>query len=131
MQDMGLGAGLAAIAFWGFIAVVVIGGIWYSIRTRESQQETIRRLIESGQAIDDETIDRILRADSKSTRVDRDLKIAGLIVLPIAPGLLIFGAILGSQYPEAFAPVMGASVLVGLVGVGLLWAAKTAEQWYE
>ena len=28
----GLGAGLAAMAFWGFIAAVVVGGIWYAVR---------------------------------------------------------------------------------------------------
>ena len=27
----GLGAGLAAPAFWGFIAAVVGGGIWYAV----------------------------------------------------------------------------------------------------
>ena len=35
MNDMGLGAGLAAIAFWGFIAIIVVGGMWYSIREKE------------------------------------------------------------------------------------------------
>ncbi len=130
-MEMGLGAGLAAMAFWGFIAAVVVAGIWYSIRTNESQQETIRRLIESGENINEETIDHILNADAKNDRVDRDLKIAAYIVLPIAPGIAIFGVILGIQYPEALGPMIGAAFLIGLVGFGLYWAGKVAERWYE
>ena len=44
----GLGAGLAAPAFWGFIAAVVGGGIWYAVREKEAQHETLRRMIDSG-----------------------------------------------------------------------------------
>ncbi len=36
----GLGAGLSALAFWGFIAAVVVAGIWYSVRERQAQYET-------------------------------------------------------------------------------------------
>ena len=50
----GLGAGLASLAFWGFIAAVVVGGMWYALRERQAQYETIRSLIESGQTIDED-----------------------------------------------------------------------------
>ena len=33
MQDFTLGAGLAALAFWGFIASVVVAGIWFLERS--------------------------------------------------------------------------------------------------
>ena len=58
MQDFGLGAGLAALAFWGFISSVVVAGIWYAVREREAQHETVRRLVESGQSIDSELMDK-------------------------------------------------------------------------
>ena len=48
MQSFSLGAGLAALAFWGFIASVVVAGIWYDIRKRDAQHETVRRIVESG-----------------------------------------------------------------------------------
>jgi hypothetical protein len=51
----GIGGGLAALAFWGFVAAVVVGGMWYAIREREAQHETLRRIIESGQPVDQAT----------------------------------------------------------------------------
>jgi len=53
MEDLGIGAGLAALGFWGFVAVAVVAGIWDNIRKRDAQHETVRRLIESGQSADD------------------------------------------------------------------------------
>jgi hypothetical protein len=32
MDHIGLGAGLAALAFWGFIAAVSVAGIWDGVR---------------------------------------------------------------------------------------------------
>ena len=42
-----LGGGLAALAFWGFIASVVLGGIWYAVREKDAQHETLRKMIDS------------------------------------------------------------------------------------
>ena len=42
------------------------------------QHETLRRVIESGQPIDQTLMDRLLGGEK---RVDRDLKVAGLIVM--------------------------------------------------
>lgn len=64
MQGFSLGAGLAALAFWGFIASVAVAGIWYDIRKKESRQETIRRLVESGQPIDDSLMEKLLSSRS-------------------------------------------------------------------
>ena len=129
MEDMGLGAGLAALAFWGFISVVVVGGMWYSIREKEMKQETLRRLVESGQEINEDLAVKLMNINAVNEHLDRDLKISGVLMLPIAAGLAIFGLILGIQYPEALAPLLGVSVLVGVIGAGLLYAARLLEQW--
>lgn len=132
MQSFTLGAGLASLAFWGFIATVVVAGIWYDIRKKESQQETIRRLFESGQPIDDKLIDKIVaQSESSMDRPDRAYLLAGVIVLPAAVGLAILGMVLGMVYPEARLPLLGASALVACVGAGLLVAARLAGRWYE
>lgn len=60
MQGFTLGAGLAALAFWGFIASVVVAGVWNDIRKREAQHETVRRLFESGRELDEKTLDKLL-----------------------------------------------------------------------
>ena len=82
MGDPSLGAGLAALAFWGFVAVCVVAGIWEGIRKREARHETLRRLIESGQTVDRAVLDRVM-GDS---RLDKQLTAYGWVTLAVAPG---------------------------------------------
>ena len=91
MEEIGLGAGLTALAFWGFLAAVVVAGTvasyWDGIRKREAQHETVRRLIESGQPIDQAAVDKLLSlSEAGSKRYDQDFKLTGLWMLPVAPG---------------------------------------------
>ena len=132
MQSFTLGAGLAALAFWGFIATVVVAGIWYDIRKREAQQETLRRMFESGRPMDDALMDKLLAMGSdKSDRLDRAFKMTGWILMPAAIGLVILGLVLGMQVPDAKLPLLGVAGLVACLGVGFLAAAKMASRWYE
>lgn len=128
-NDMdGLGGGLAALAFWGFIAAVVVAGIWYGIREREAQHETFRRVIESGQPVDQALMDKVLGGEKV---VHRNLKIAGLIVLFTSPGLAVLGYFISLAAEEALMPLLGVAALVAFVGVGLLAASKYAERSYH
>jgi len=131
MAELGLGVGLAALAFWGFVAACVVAGVWNGIRKRDAQHETVRRLIESGQPIDQELIDKLLLlSDGGSKRHDRDFYVTGLWLLPIAPGLAILAFFLGSLEPDALAPILGAAALVACMGIGALVAGKITERWY-
>ena len=125
---MNAAAGLGAFGFWMFLTAVVVAGIWFDARKRESQQETLRRLVESGRELDPATLDRLLSTGGRD-RVDKDLKIGGMIVLAAAPGLAALGWFLGMIAEEAPASLYGVSVLVGFVGIGLLVAGKWAERW--
>lgn len=132
MQDFSLGAGLASLAFWGFIASVVVAGIWYDVRKREAQQETIRRLFESGRDIDPAVMDRLLsNSGDKADRLDRAFKMTGWILLPAAVGLVVLGMVLGIQVPDAKLPLLGVAGLVGCLGLGFLAAARMAQRWYD
>lgn len=131
MQSFSLGAGLAALAFWGFLAAVVVAGIWYDIRKREAQQETIRRIVESGQPVDEKVMDRLLSAGKVGgERLDRAFGLAAMIVLPAALGLAFLALILGKAYAEAMLPILGAAALVACVGAGFFIAARFARRWY-
>ena len=121
----GLGAGLAAFAFWGFIAAVVVGGIWYAVREKEAQHETLRRMIDSGKDLDEEAISRVFKENS---RPERDLKIGGIITIFAAPGLAVLGWFLADVSSEAFSALLGVAGLVAFVGVGLLIAARVAAK---
>lgn len=121
----GLGAGLAALAFWGFLAAVVVGGIWYGLRERQAQFDTLARIIESGQKIDEALVDRVLGSDKQ---FDRNLKVGGLIALFAAPGVAILGWFISKIAEEALFPLLGVSALAIFVGAGLLVASKVAER---
>ena len=133
MESIGVGAVLGAIGFWGFVAIVVVAGIWNGIRKREAQHETLRRMVDSGRAIDPGLMNKLLSASENGSgeNLGRDLKISGLIVIFIAPGLAVMGWFLAQLSEDALMPLLGASVLVGFVGIGLLVAAKVAEREYQ
>lgn len=127
---MEIAASYGALGFWLFLASVVVAGIWFDARKRESQQETLRRIVESGQKIDSAMIDKLLAAGGGS-RADQDLKVAGLITVFVAPGLAIFGFFLSKLQEEIFDVLLGVSLLVGLIGIGLYLAGKMSERWYN
>ena len=131
MDNIGLGAGLASLAFWGFLGTAVIAGVWESIRKRDAQHETVRRMIESGQPLNQELLDKLISASSGGKRrLDRDFKIAALYIIPVAVGMAAFGWILGSYYPQAKAPLLGVAALLGCVGVGFWLASSVVARWY-
>lgn len=130
MDQIGLGAGLAALAFWGFIAVVTVAGIWDGVRKREAQHETLRRLAESGQPIDKEVMDKLLLLNSgRYKRYDVDFKVTALWILPVSVGLAVMAVILGMHVPDAKIPILGAAALAGCLGLGFLLASIIARRW--
>lgn len=124
----GLGEGLSALAFWGFIAAVVVAGIWYGLRERQAQYETLSRLIDSGQPVDEAVVEQILGGGK---RVHIGLKIAGLIVVFVAPGLAVLAWFIGQLSEPWLMPLLGAAALVAFIGIGLLVAAKFAAGAFE
>ncbi len=122
-------AGLAALGFWLFLAAMVVANVLAASRRRESQQETLRRVVESGQQLDVAVIDRMLGASKGNERPDRDLKVAGIITMFVSPGLVILGWFLGRFNDKIFELMIGVSLLVLIVGIGLYVAGKMTESW--
>lgn len=119
--------GIGVLGFWLFIAAVVVAGIWESARKRESQQETLRRIVESGQKLDPAVLDRIL-GESDDKKTAKELGIAATIVLFAAPGLAAFALVLGLNDPKARNALLGIALLVGFVGAGLYLAARVLRR---
>ena len=128
---MGDAVGFGALGFWLFLAAVVVAGIWFDAKKRESQQETLRRIVESGQRVDQAMIDKFLKAGSSASRTDQDLKVGGLITMSVAPGLVLLGYFLSKLEEQMMDVMLGVALLVGFVGVGLYAAGKMAERWYN
>jgi uncharacterized protein DUF6249 len=113
--------GLAAFGFWMFVGAAAVAGIWDGVRKREAEHETLRRIIESGKEPDQQLVDKLLGYDK---RPERPLKVAGLIVIFVAPGLAVMGWLIAKDEADALMPLVGVSILVGFVGLGLLVAAN-------
>ncbi|NKB33869.1 MAG: hypothetical protein GKR91_12290 [Pseudomonadales bacterium] len=132
MNELGIGAGLGTMGFWLFIAVAVAASYWDAIKKRETQHETIRRVIESGQTIDEEALDRLMGLGTGgSGRIDRDFKVTALWMLPIAPGLAVMAYFLSLLAPEALYPVLGAAALVATMAIGFWVAGMVVGRWYK
>ncbi len=126
---MGTMTGLAALGFWMFIAAIVVAGIWSDIRKRESQQETLRRVVESGQQIDAALIDKMVGSVKEDSHADRDLKVAGTITMSVGPGLYLLGYFLSGGDADVQRVFIGIALLVGVIGLGLYTAGIMSARW--
>jgi hypothetical protein len=117
---MVVAAAMAQLAFWGFIAVVVVAGVWREVATRRESEMTIRLAIEKGQQLDPATIDKLLGPNRKRRSAD-GLMVAGGVTLATGLGLPIMGYFIGrGGDADAFYPLLGVGSLVSLIGVALL-----------
>ena len=108
-------------AFWIFIASIVVAGIWYAYARNRETQKTIRLAIEKGTRLDAEMIDTLVRRESGNPE---DYYIGGILCLACGVGLPILGYFIGKIAAEAFFPIAGAGILVGLIGISLLLCGK-------
>jgi len=108
-------------AFWIFIASIVVGGMWYAQARNRETQETIRLAIEKGITLDEALIDKLIVRQSGNPE---DYYISGIICIAVAIGLPIMGYFLGQIATEAFFPLVGAGILVGLIGISLILCGK-------
>lgn len=126
---MEIATGLGSLGFWVFLSAVVVARTWFDARKREAQQETLRRIVESGQQLDVAVIDRMLGASEGNSRPDRDLKVAGIITMFVSPGLVILGWFLGRFNHKAFEVMIGVALLVLIVGAGIYVAGLMTKRW--
>ncbi len=124
MEDLGTGAGLAALGFWLFIACIIVAGVWSTNRKRESEHETLRRLIESGQDPDEQLVDKLLHSTANDQETIRDLRVGAVITLFLAPGMIALGWGLSSLTGELMGVMMGVSGLLVFISAGLYAAAS-------
>jgi hypothetical protein len=123
MHDQGFG--LAAMAFWLFIAAVSVAGIWADQRNKREKQQTIREMLARSGELDEASVERLLamvdgdrQADARATK--QGLEIAYWIMYPISVGLVVMGLFLG-----VFLKMLGVAALVACVATGLMFASRS------
>ena len=113
--------GTDAIAFWLFIAVVTISGMWMSFQSRLETEKTIRLAIERGVVRDVEAIARLKTAGAAPTAAR--LMVWGMTIVFAAVGVFLLGLFVGHEEPDALLPIFGLGGLCGTIGLGLLTSA--------
>jgi hypothetical protein len=108
---------LVGVAFWIFVAVVSVAGIWFANARNREMQKTIRFAIEKGMQLDVAVVDKLATG---KTGQPEDYYIGGIICVAVGIGLPILGYFIGRIEPEAFFPIAGAGVLAGLIGISLI-----------
>ncbi len=132
MENFSDAAGLAALGFWLFIAAVVATGVWDNIRKREAQHETLRRIIESGQRIDDELVDKLIALTGGNKDLERDFRITALILLGLGPSLTLFGWIMGLFLAkELFGVMLSVGALLVCLSLVFYAAAQLVKKWRQ
>jgi hypothetical protein len=116
------------MAFWFFIAAIIVSGIWYDLRKKAEQQKTIRTIVESGKDLDEKIIESILATEKEDpAKTAGDLRLAALITGSAGVGLAIFGLFLGFVDEKAVMALVGIGALVGCIGGGL-WLASEMKR---
>ena len=82
---------LVGVAFWIFVAAVVVAGIWYAAARDKEKQKTIRLAIEKGVPLDAAAIESLDR--TKRIRAE-DFFIGGWLTIVGGIALIVFGLFL-------------------------------------
>ena len=112
---------ILGVAFWAFVAICVVAGVWYYYARNRSTQKTIRLAIEKGMQLDPELVEKLIRGKSGNPT---DYYIGGICSIAAGLGLPIMGYFIGKIAIEAYYPLVGAGILAGLIGIGLIICGK-------
>jgi hypothetical protein len=120
---------VAVASFWIFVAIVSVAGMMYDYRKKHLTVETLRYAIENGQKLDPAVLDRLLSQQRLDQAPEegldpRLLKIGGIITLAAGVGVFVLSFFIAQVAPVALYPIMGASLVVICVAIGLLVSAN-------
>jgi hypothetical protein len=108
---------LIGVAFWIFLAIIVVAAIWLAFARNRETQKTIRLAIEKGMQLDPALIDKLV---TRKTGKPEDYYIGGFVCIAVGIGLPVLGYFVRRIEPESFFPIVGAGILVGLIGISLV-----------
>jgi hypothetical protein len=116
------GPGLIGVAFWIFVAIVVLASIWLAFARNREMQKTIRLAIEKSVQLDAALIDKLVK---RRSGIPEDYYVGGIVCIAVGIGLPILGYFFGriEAEPElqfVCGILVGAGILVGLIGISLI-----------
>jgi hypothetical protein len=120
-----IAAAVGAASFWLFVAIVVVAGVMSSVLRHRETQKTIRQVIEKGQTLDPQTLERLLQSGRppQAPLSRTPFLIGGIMMLAIGGGLALIGWFQSHSDPSQIYVGLGVGSLLGLLGVGLMLAS--------
>src|SRR5580698_1034045 len=121
----GIGPFLVGVAFWIFVGVVAVAGIFADYKRRRGNIDVIRMAIDKGLQLDPVLIEKLTSNEQRDQRIDPVLmKFAAIITIASGIGICLVALILIGVWPLAFYPTLGAGVVAVCVGIGLRIGSK-------
>jgi len=117
-----------AIAFWFFVAVATVAGIFADYKKRQLTLEPLRQAIEKGQQLDPAVVERLMAPTPEPGMNPIGLRVGGIVVISVGVGTAILSLFLAKLAPVAFYPVMGGGLVAVCIGTGLVVAAGAVER---
>jgi len=131
---------MGVVAFWIALAAVLIAGGWAKTRMEAQKHETLRKLIETGGAVDEAQIRALfypptpagtpwwVRTPKKGDGY-RALRVVGTIAICLSIGLIVFFTPLWLKGSEEDAIVgVAFGVIILALGAGLFIASRFTEK---
>ena len=110
---------LVPIAFFAFLAAVIIIPRYLKSRERQTTQDTIRAAIDKGQPLPPEVLEAMTRDVRPAPSSGRDMRV-GIVWLAIAAGVAGFGAAIGYYSDEALPPFLGIAAIPAAIGIAFV-----------
>ncbi len=113
---------IGAASFWMFVAIVVVAGVTSSVFRHREAQKTIRQAIDKGQALDPQTLERLLQSGRPPSPSSprRFCLVGGIMLLALGGGMAFIGWGTSMTVPGALYQGLAIGGLLGMLGVGLL-----------
>lgn len=117
---------LVPIVFFGSICLIVYLVSLFNARKRNTVHETLRHLVDKGESLTPEMIERMsLIADP----VRKDLR-RGVLFIAFGAAFAFLGMMVGTEDAEAVKPMLGVAsfpVIIGLAYLGLWLGQRNAK----
>ncbi|HTV51302.1 MAG TPA: DUF6249 domain-containing protein [Steroidobacteraceae bacterium] len=130
---MHLERAVAVAAFWLFVALAAVFGMYFDYRRRKLQVESLRIAAEHGERLDPQLLSRLI-AESRPPESESPqelapyLQIGGIITIASGAGVGLLAFFVAHVWPVALYPTLGAGVLAVCIGIGLLVAARALRK---
>jgi hypothetical protein len=124
-----LGPYLVGVAFWIFVGVVAVAGIFADYKRRRINVDVIRMAIDKGVQLDPALIEKLTSNGGRDEPIDPlHLKLAAIITIASGIGICLLALFLIGVSPLAFYPIFGAGVVAICVGIGLHIGGKVLAE---